>query len=59
LQVRIGKVALADDAITFDRKRSMQVAGVAAIGQPAEAVDRAVVPRRHLVRILATSQMNR
>ena len=51
LQVGIGKVALVDDAIAVDRERVMEVAGLTAIGNPADVVDRAVVPRRHLVGI--------
>jgi hypothetical protein len=50
LQVGIGKVALVDDAIAFDRQRVMEFAGVTAIGNAADFVDRAVVPRRPLWR---------
>jgi hypothetical protein len=51
LQVGIGKVALVDDAIAVDRERVMEFAGLPAIGNPADVVDRAVVPRRQLVGI--------
>src|SRR4029077_4781815 len=43
LQIGIGKVALVDDTIALDRERVMEVAGFAAIGNPADFVDRAVV----------------
>ncbi len=51
LQVGIGKVALVDDAITVERERVVEGAGFAAIGNPADVVDGAVVPRRHFVGI--------
>ena len=51
LQVGIGKIALVDGAIALDRQRVMEVAGLAAIGNPADLVDRAVVARLHLVGI--------
>src|SRR6185369_13442650 len=51
LQVGIGKVALVDDAIALDRERVMEFADSAetTIGNPADVVDRAVVPRLELV----------
>src|SRR5262249_18289592 len=52
LQIGISQVTLVDDAIAFDRERVMEVAGLAAIGNPADVVDRAVVPRLQLVGIL-------
>ena len=51
LQIGIGKVALVDDPIALDRERVMEVAGLAAIGNAADVIDRAVVPRRHFVGI--------
>src|SRR6185295_8171053 len=51
LQIRIGEVALVDDAIALDRQRVVEVGGLTAIGNPADVVDRAVVPRRDLVGI--------
>src|SRR5262249_44498043 len=53
LQVGIGKVALVDDAIALDRERVMELADSAqtAIGNPADVVNRTVVPRRQLVGI--------
>src|SRR6185503_21214765 len=51
LQIRIGEVALVDDAIAVDRERVMEVGGFAAISNSADVVDRAIVPRLHLVGI--------
>src|SRR5262249_45003434 len=53
LQVGIGEIALVDDAVTLDRERVMELADSAqtAIRDFADVVDRAVVPRRHLLGI--------
>src|SRR5206468_1410632 len=51
-QVGIGKVALVDRAIAVDRQGVMKFAGLAAIGNPADFVDRAIVPRWLLFGIL-------
>src|SRR3954467_771678 len=51
LQIGIGKVALVDDAIALDRERVMKIAGLTAIGNAADGVDRAVVPRLQLLGI--------
>jgi hypothetical protein len=42
LQVGIGKVALVDDAIAVDRERVVELAGLTAVGNAANVVDRAV-----------------
>ena len=52
LQVGIGEIALVDGAIAVDRQRVVEVAACAAIGNPADFVDRAVVARLHLIGIL-------
>src|SRR5207253_2505090 len=52
LQVGIRKVALVDAAIALDRERVVEVAGFSAVGNPADVVDRTIVPRLHFVGIL-------
>ena len=52
LQVGIGEIALVDGAIAVDGQRVVEVAGLAAIGNARDLVDRAVVAGLHLVGIL-------
>src|SRR5262249_31782693 len=50
--VGVGPGTPVDGAGSIHRERPMEFAGYTAIGNPADVVDRTVVPRRHLVGIL-------
>src|ERR1700728_1255729 len=47
LQVWIGKIAAIDDAVAVDRQRIVELADLAAIGDPRDLVNRTVVPCLH------------
>ena len=51
LQIGIGQVAFVDGAIAFDRQRIVELAGLPAVGNAPDVVNRAVVTRFHFLGI--------